>query len=149
MHSSRMRTARSSSHPRRSPPGTPPGRRPPKQPPWPGPGTPPEQTPPGSRHPPRSRAPREQAPPWTEFLTHASENITLSQTLFAGGNNIHPRVIDIIIDNLKPSKTSYYSIPCTFSSAEDNLTSWSLVVVSKAENTIITYEDILPKFSQF
>ena len=26
-------------------------------------------------------------PPWTEFLTHASENITLPQTLFAGGNN--------------------------------------------------------------
>ena len=26
-------------------------------------------------------------PPWTEFLTHASENITLSQTSFAGGNN--------------------------------------------------------------
>ena len=26
-------------------------------------------------------------PLWTEFLTHASENITLSQTSFAGGNN--------------------------------------------------------------
>ena len=26
-------------------------------------------------------------PPWTEFLTHASENITLPQTSFAGGNN--------------------------------------------------------------
>ena len=25
-------------------------------------------------------------PPWTEFLTHASENITLPQTSFAGGN---------------------------------------------------------------
>ena len=24
-------------------------------------------------------------PPWTEFLTHASENITLPQTSFAGG----------------------------------------------------------------
>ena len=148
MHSSRMRTARSSSHPRRSPPGTPLGGGP-QTAPLPRTRHPPRADPPGSRHPPRSRAPREQAPPWTEFLTHASENITLSQTLFAGGNNIHPRVIDIIIDNLKPSKTSYYSIPCTFSSAEDNLTSWSLVVVSKAENTIITYEDILPKFSQF
>ena len=28
-------------------------------------------------------------PPWTEFLTHASENITLPQTSFAGGKNIH------------------------------------------------------------
>ena len=27
-------------------------------------------------------------PPWTEFLTHASENITLPQTSFAGGKNI-------------------------------------------------------------
>ena len=26
-------------------------------------------------------------PPWTEFLTHATENITLPQTSFAGGNN--------------------------------------------------------------
>ena len=26
------------------------------------------------------------SPPWTAFLTHASENITLPQTLFAGGN---------------------------------------------------------------
>ena len=25
-------------------------------------------------------------PPWTEFLTHASENITLPQTSFVGGN---------------------------------------------------------------
>ena len=25
-------------------------------------------------------------PLWTEFLTHASENITFPQTLFAGGN---------------------------------------------------------------
>ena len=28
-----------------------------------------------------------QTPPWTEFLTHASENITLPQTSFAGGKN--------------------------------------------------------------
>ena len=27
------------------------------------------------------------SPLWTEFLTHASENITLPQTSFAGGNN--------------------------------------------------------------
>ena len=31
--------------------------------------------------------PRDQAPPlWTEFLTHACENITLPQTSFAIGN---------------------------------------------------------------
>ena len=28
------------------------------------------------------------SPPWTEFLTHASENITLPQTSFAGSNYI-------------------------------------------------------------
>ena len=28
-------------------------------------------------------------PPWTEFLTHASENITLPQTSFAGGKNVN------------------------------------------------------------
>ena len=27
------------------------------------------------------------SPPWTEFLTHATENITLPQTSFAGGKN--------------------------------------------------------------
>ena len=27
-------------------------------------------------------------PPWTETLTHATENITLPQTSFAGSNNI-------------------------------------------------------------
>ena len=30
---------------------------------------------------------RQTPPPWTEFLTHASENITLPQTSFAGGND--------------------------------------------------------------
>ena len=34
-----------------------------------------------SRHPPRPGTPL-----WTEFLTHAYENITLPQTSFAGGN---------------------------------------------------------------
>ena len=29
-----------------------------------------------------------QTPLWTEFLTHATENITLPQTSFAGGKNI-------------------------------------------------------------
>ena len=27
-------------------------------------------------------------PPWTEFLTHATENITLPKTSFTGGNNV-------------------------------------------------------------
>ena len=58
MHSSRIGTARSSSRSSSSS------------------SSPPDQAPPGSRH-----------PPWTEFLTHASENITLPQTSFAGGNN--------------------------------------------------------------
>ena len=53
-----MRTARGSSRPGGAPPGTPP-----------------EQAPPRSKYP----------PPWTEFLTHACENITLPQTSFAGG----------------------------------------------------------------
>ena len=42
-------------------------------------------TPPGSRHPPPRPDPH---PLWTEFLTHASENITLPQTSFAGGNDV-------------------------------------------------------------
>ena len=44
---------------------------------------------PGSR-PPRAGTtppPAGTPPLWTEFLTHASENITLPQTSFAGGNN--------------------------------------------------------------
>ena len=36
----------------------------------------------GGLHTPRDQAP---SPVWTEFLTHASENITLPQTSFAGG----------------------------------------------------------------
>ena len=35
----------------------------------------------------RSRHPRADTPLWTEFLTHAYENITLPQTSFAGGKN--------------------------------------------------------------
>ena len=31
--------------------------------------------------------PRYSLPPWTEFLTHATDNITLPQTSFAGGWN--------------------------------------------------------------
>ena len=51
----------------------------------PGTGSPPwEQAPlpPGAGTPPRAVP-----PPWTETLTHATENITLPQTSFAGGNN--------------------------------------------------------------
>ena len=51
--------------------------------------TPQDQTPPGTRHTPPGAdpPPRDQAPLlWTEFLTHAYENITLPQTSFAGGN---------------------------------------------------------------
>ena len=66
-----------------SPPGTP---FPPEQTP-PRPGIPPGEPPPRSRSP-RPGTPRDQASPqrrpplWTEFLTHASENITLPQTSF-------------------------------------------------------------------
>ena len=75
-----------------SPPGTP---TPPQKQTPPGAGTPQDQTPPGTRHPPgpdslwtRHLPPPGPDPPlWTEFLTHASENITLPQTSFAGGNN--------------------------------------------------------------
>ena len=43
-----------------------------------------------------------QTPPWTEFLTHASENITLPQTSFAGGNKTVENWFNII----KTIKTS-------------------------------------------
>ena len=33
---------------------------------------------------------RQTPPPWTEFLAHATENITLPQTSFAGGKNKKP-----------------------------------------------------------
>ena len=85
MHSSRMRTARSSSHPGGSAPGTPRTRHPP------GPGTPPgadplEQAPPRPDTPPGA-APLDQGHPCEQnFLTHACENITLPQTSLAGGN---------------------------------------------------------------
>ena len=69
--------------------------------PWPDPSTSPlgvgletckacwDTTPPAARHagippPPTPHPPP--PPPWTEFLTHATENITLPQTSFAGGN---------------------------------------------------------------
>ena len=72
-----MRTARSSSHLRggglHTPP--PPG---PDTPPPPGTGTSLKQAPtPGPDTPPS---------PWTETLTHDTENISLPQTSFAGGN---------------------------------------------------------------
>ena len=37
-----------------------------------------------------------QTPPWTEFLTHATENITLPQTSFAGGKNKQPNNLTFI-----------------------------------------------------
>ena len=43
----------------------------------------------------RRRGGLHQAPPWTEFLTHAYENITLSQTSFAGGNNDIPGISNL------------------------------------------------------
>ena len=65
MHSSRMRTARSSSHREDLHQAPPPGAAPPDQVTPPGPGT----------------------APWTEFLTYACENITLPETSFAGGKH--------------------------------------------------------------
>ena len=48
--------------------------------------TPQSRHPMGADTPPEADTPREQTPPlWTEFLTHAYENITLPQTSFAGG----------------------------------------------------------------
>ena len=101
MHSSRMHTARSSSRPRGSPPGTPLD-----QTPWdqaPPPGT--RHPPPGTRHPPGTTHPRDQTPPWDQApprpgtpgtryhtpppvnrITDKCKNITLPQTSFAGGN---------------------------------------------------------------
>ena len=55
-----------------------PGPSPPQLPPWLWAWRPP----PGTRHTPAGPGP----PPWIEFLTQASENITLHQTSFAGGN---------------------------------------------------------------
>ena len=79
MHSSRMRTARSSGRPGGSPPGTPPWERhlPSEQAPLGA--DPPEQTPPGTRHPPGSRPPLNR-------MTNRCKNITLPRTSFAGGN---------------------------------------------------------------
>ena len=91
MHSSRMRTARSSSRPGGSPPGTPLGADPPDQ------ASPQEQTHPWTRHPPgtdppdqatpRSRHPPDQAPP-VDRITDACENITLPQQTFSVTNTV-------------------------------------------------------------
>ena len=86
MHSSRMRTARSSSRPGGLHQAPPPGPDPPlsRHPPGPDPrgpdprraGTPPGPgTPPGTRHPPSGQ-------------TDTCKHITLPQTSFAGGNKI-------------------------------------------------------------
>ena len=82
MHSSRMRTTRSSSRPRGVSTRYPPG-----------PGTPPPETrhPPGTRHPPEqtppiSGTPGTRHPPPVNRMTNRCKNITLPQTSFAGGN---------------------------------------------------------------
>ena len=83
MHSSRMRTTRSSSCPGGSPPGTsreqtPPGADPP----------PPQSRPPTARHagiPPAMHA--GMPPPPVNRMTDRCKNITLPQTSFAGGKN--------------------------------------------------------------
>ena len=62
MHSSRIRTARSSSRLGGSPPGTPPEQPPPGPGNPPGPGTPPDQAPPRTRHPPDQAPPRTRPP---------------------------------------------------------------------------------------
>ena len=107
-----MRTTRSSSrlrgsphtHTQSRPPGSrhPPGSRPPPQeqtplgadpfweqappPPW---SRPQEQAdPPGADPLGAGTPPGADPPPWTETLTHATENITLPQTSFVGGNKI-------------------------------------------------------------
>ena len=113
MHSSRMRTACSSSRqgvgvgllgggvgvasspstsplvvgldqiPLNFPLGCGPGPNPPQLPPWLWAWTrSPQLPPPGTRHPP---AWTRYTPLWTEFLTHATQNIILPQTSFAGG----------------------------------------------------------------
>ena len=74
-----MRTARSLTVSRRI------LRTPPWQPRMPPPAT--THAPQATMHAPlaTTHAPRQPCtPPWTEFLTHASENITLPQTSFAG-----------------------------------------------------------------
>ena len=80
MHSSRMRTARSSSRPG----GVSTRLSPPKE------AQPQEEAPPLEEAAPREEAapPGGSTPLWIEFLTHTSENITLPQTSFAGGKNV-------------------------------------------------------------
>ena len=108
MHSSRMRTARSSSRPGGGLYPPPPGSRPhqsrppqlqtrqtPSRPSTPLGADSLDQAPPWTRQPPAARHAGIAHPPaarhagippptplWTEFLTHASENITLPQTSF-------------------------------------------------------------------
>ena len=41
------------------------------------------------------------SPPWTEFLTHASENITLPETSFAGGKN--PVLNEYVSEGQRPT----------------------------------------------
>ena len=89
MHSSRMRTTRSSSPgggawpvPPNFPLGCGAGPDHPQLPPWLWRPPPHDQAPPG----PGTPLGPDPHPLWTEFLTHASENVTFPQTSFAGGN---------------------------------------------------------------
>ena len=97
MHSSRMRTTHSSTDiggggcphtlsPGAGTPTPPPEQTHPSGPDPLGPGTPLGLGTPGDRIPPLGAG--TPSPPWTETLTHATENITLPQTSFAGGNKV-------------------------------------------------------------
>ena len=85
MHSSGMRTARSSSRPGVS------TRHPPEQVPTPPDQAPPHQAPPRTRHPPGGGT-----PPCGQ--THTCKHITLPQTSFAGGNKTDLRVATEVLN---------------------------------------------------
>ena len=55
---------------------------------------------------------RQTPPPWTEFLTHATENITLPQTSFAGGKKcaVVLRLLPVLRFRQGPNYTEHGSI---------------------------------------
>ena len=63
----------------------------------PGPGTPQNQAPPGTRHPP------DQPHPPVNRITDTCKNITLTQTSFAGGKNVHMNLNQFTCDLTCPS----------------------------------------------
>ena len=70
-----------------------------------------------------------QIPPlWTEFLTYATENITLPQTLFVGGNKLSSRKDEI--RHLKPILNVYADRQCgrksLFSRHHYSFNSWNM-----------------------